>query len=218
MVTVARSTDPEVAHERLETISVFVTSLAACLTAWSAFQAATWSGRQTFAIALANKTRQLAAEARLEGDQQRHLDADLWVAWAGAHADHRDAFAAFLYERFPPRLKKGMDAWLATKPDTSKEAPPHPFVMKEYELEAHDRAAALGNDADAAIETAQVANVRSDTYVLGTVVFATTILLASLGPRLHHLRAQRAMVTVSGIILLVAIAWLLRLPVAWLGA
>jgi len=205
-------------HDRRETLSVVTTSLAAVLTAWSAFQAATWSGRQTFALALAEKKRQLSAQARLEGDQQRHLDANLFVAWSSAHVEHHDELATFLYGRFPPRLKKAMDVWLSTHPFESQDAPAHPFVMKEYELDAHERAESLGKEADAAVEKAETANLHSDTYVLGTVVFATIILLASLGPRLRRPRSQRLMLVVSGMVLLLAIAWLSELPIAWLGA
>lgn len=205
-------------HDKRETLSVVMTSLAAVLTAWSAFQAATWSGRQTFALALGEKKRQLSAQARLEGDQQRHLDANLFVAWSTAHVEHHDELATFLYGRFPPRLKKAMDVWLTTHPFESNDAPPHPFVMKEYELDAHEKAETLATEADDAVRIAQSANVRSDTYVLGTVVFATIILLASLGPRLRRARSQRIMLVISAMVLLLAIAWLSELPIAWLGA
>lgn len=204
-------------QEREETLSVVTTSFAAVATAWSAFQAATWSGRQTFALAHAEKLRQLATEARLEGDQQMHLDANLFVAYAGAFAQQNDRYAQFLYDRFPPRLKKAMDAWLATNPRTSKDAPPHPFAMREYEVEAHRRSATLGSEADDALVTGRRANIESDTYVLGTVVFATVILLASLGPRLHRRNARRAMLIVSTAILVAALAWLAVRPIAWVG-
>jgi hypothetical protein len=204
-------------QDREETLSVAATSLAAVATAWSAFQAATWSGRQTFALLHATKLRQLSSEARLEGDQQQHLDASLFVTWAGAYAHHDERFAQFLYDRFPPRLKTATDAWLATKPLESKDAPPHPLLMQEYRLEAHQRAATLAREADDAIEGGHHANVESDTYVLGTVVFATIILLASLGARLRRPHARRVMLVVSLLALLLATGWLAFRPVAWIG-
>ncbi len=204
-------------QDREETLSVAVTSLAAVATAWSAFEAATWSGRQTFALAHATKLRQLASEARLEGDQQQHLDAGLFVAYAKAYGEHDTRFAQFLYDRFPPRLKKAMDAWLATKPLESKDAPPHPLVMPEYRVEAHERAATLGQQADDAIDEGRIANKRSDTYVLGTVLFATIILLASLGARLRRRHARRAMLVIGCVALLGALGWLATQPLAWIG-
>lgn len=204
-------------QDREETLSVAMSSLAAVATAWSAFQAATWSGRQTFALAEAAKQRQLSTEARLEGDQYLHFDASMFIAYADAYASGNDRFAKFLYERFPPRLKKAMDAWLATKPLTSKDAPPHPFVMAEYQNEAHQRALTLGKEADDAVAAGSAANRTSDTYVLDTVVFATIILLASLGVRLRRRAPRHVMLVVSGAALLVALAWLAAGPIAWVG-
>jgi hypothetical protein len=205
-------------QDREETLSVLTTSLAAVATAWSAFQAATWSGRQTFALARATKHRQLSTEARLEGDQHLHFDGALFVAYAGAYADQKEEFAQFLYERFPPRLRKAMDAWIATRPRTSKDAPPHPFAMAEYQLEPHQRALALGKEADDEIAAGGAANRISDTYVLGTVVLATIILLSSLGVRLRRRRPRRVMLVLSVVALLGAVGWLAVRPVAWVGA
>lgn len=110
-----------------------------------------------------------------------------------------------------------MDAWLATKPLESKDAPPHPLVMPEYRVEAHERAATLGQQADDAIDEGRIANKRSDTYVLGTVLFATIILLASLGARLRRRHARRAMLVFGCVALLGALAWLATQPLAWIG-
>ena len=205
-------------EEREETISVLMTSVAAVATAWSAFQAATWSGRQTFALTRATKLRQLSSEARLEGDQQLHFDATAFLAFARDYAHGEQTFSQFLYDRFPPRLRRAMDAWLATSPLTSRDAPPHPFAMAEYRLEMHERASALGVEADDAIVAGAQANRTSDSYVLATVAFATIISLASLGTRVRRRSPRRAMLVVSAVALVGALAWLASRPIAWLGA
>lgn len=204
-------------EEREETLSVVMTSMAAVATAWSAFEAAIWSGRQTFALADATKLRQLSSEARLEGDQQQAFDASMFIAYAGAYADGNETFSQFLYQRFPPRLKTATDAWLATKPLESKDAPPHPLMMAEYKIEAHERALVLGKEADDALVVGGRANRTSDIYVLGTVLLATIILLASLGPRLRRRNPRRVMLLMGGVALLFAIGWLATRPVAWVG-
>jgi hypothetical protein len=208
--------DEEV-HELEESVSVAMSALAGVATAWSAFQAATWNGRQTFALAAANKARQLSSQLRIEGDQQQHLDANLFVSYASAYAIGNEALTRFLYERFPQRLKKAMDAWLAKEPLKSHDAPATPFVMPEYQIEAHQRALALATEGDDLTARAGTANRISDTFVLGTVVFATIVLLASLAPRLHRRRPRRAMLVLSGVALSIALAWLLSRPVAWVG-
>lgn len=205
------------APEWEEKVSVVTSSFAAVATAWAAFQAATWSSKQTFLLAHAFRQRALSTEARLEGDQQVHIDADLFIAWGSAYAEDKITLAQVLYDRFPPRLKVATDAWLATKPLTTKNAAPHPFAMPQYQLEAHQRALALGREADGAIERGRDANLTADTYVFGTVFLALIILLASLSTRLRYSVPRRAMLYVSGGGLVAALVWLALRPVAWPG-
>ena len=208
---------PDRSAARDEAISLSITSLAAVATAWSAFQASTWGGTQTFALASSARWRQLSTESRLEGDQQKHLDADLFVAYAGALVEHRDVFATFLRERFPPRLQVATTAWLETKPLESHTAPPHPFAMPEYHVEAIDRAAAQQASADAAAAQAATANHNGDLYVLATVLLATVITVSALGSKLATRRGRRMALVLCGVVLLALIVWLGIRPVAWVS-
>jgi hypothetical protein len=205
----------EIEREREETTSIVATSVAAVATAWTAFQASVWSGMQTFSLAESNKTRQFSIEARLEGDDLRQLDTSLFVTYAGAYANGNQAFAQFLLDRFPPRLRKATDAWLATHPLTSREAPPYPMAMPEYNVDAYQRAADLAEQAERALARSQVAHHIADVYVLGTVVFATNVLLASLGLRLVGRKPRRVMIVFSLATLVVALGWLATRPIGW---
>src|SRR5262245_20150523 len=114
---------------REEMASLAITSAAAVVTAWAAFQAKTWSSEQTFALARAAAFRQQATRAQLEGYQLVHVDADLFVAYSTALVQKQEDLAAFLRARFPPRLEKATEAWLATDPFHSASAPSHPLAM-----------------------------------------------------------------------------------------
>jgi hypothetical protein len=194
-----------------------MTSLAALATAWAAFQAATWSGRQTFALVRAVNLRTQATQAQLEGDQLMHLDADLFVAYSGAVAQHQNDFAAFLRARFPPRLEKAVQAWLATHPMDSPSAPRHPFVMPEYRVDRFDQAKALNDAAGAAMHEGARANRTSDSYTLETVLLATIVLVAGVGLRARMRRARRIAMWVSTALLSIAVIWLALRPVSWIG-
>ncbi len=220
----------ELAHERAqahprppgvseteENLSIATSSLAALATAWAAFQAEIWSSDQTFMLARASRQRALSTVARLEGDQQVHLDTNLFVAWAGAYSEHNATLERFLYDRFPPRLQVATDAWLATKPLVSKDAPPHPFAMPEYEIAAHERAAALALEADDTVQSAEAANLTGDIYVFATVFLALVILLASLSTRPRHAGPRRTMLMLSAAALAGGLAWLATRPVSWPG-
>jgi hypothetical protein len=202
---------------RLEMASVTITSAAAVATSWAAFQAAQWSGHQAFALSASQRAREHETRARIEGDQKSYFDGTLFVAYVGAYARNEDEFGTFLHDRFPQRLKNAVDAWLATNPRVNKDAPLTPFKLKEYHIDEYDRADAFAAESDAASQKAHVANRISDTYVLGSVVLATVILMASIGPRLGHLPARRLMLSVSIVGLLLALAWVATLPVARIG-
>jgi hypothetical protein len=202
---------------REDGLSLTITSLAAVATAWSAFQASTWSGVQTFALANAARLRELSTQLRLEGDQQMHVDADLFIAYAGALVEHRDAFATFLRARFPPRLQVATDEWLDTHPLEATSAPAHPLAMPEYRVEAMERANVAQKASDEASDHAARANHAADLYVLATVLLATIITMSSLGSRLSTRSARRASLVFCGVVLLVVIVWLALRPVAWVG-
>jgi hypothetical protein len=209
--------EPEGANARAENAALAITSLAAVATAWSAFQASTWSGNQMFELATAARARQQSTQARLEGDQQGHLDADLFVAYLGALVEHHEAFATFLYDRFPPRLKVATAAWLDTHPLESRSAPPHPFAMQEYRVEATERATTEEKEAGAADARATAANHNGDLYVLATVLLATVITVSSIASRLTERRGRRTTLVLCGALLLVLIVWLAWRPVAWVS-
>jgi hypothetical protein len=192
------------------------TSIAVVATAWAAFQASKWSGRQTFALESSTRQRQLSTEARLEGNQQMSVDVNLFVAWSSAYAGGNEELASFLHDRLPLRIKGPLDAWIATKPRFSKDAPLSPFAMAEYRVEAHERAATLGREADGALARAESANRTSDTYVLHTVLFAMVMMLTSMGVRLHHRKPRQSMLYAGCVVLVVSLASLALHPIAWL--
>lgn len=205
---------PTHASENEELVSIALTSLAAAATAWSAFQASTWSGAQAFALNRALRFHQLASEARVASAQLRSFDASLFVTYAGAYAEHREPFATFLYGRFPPRLKKATDAWLATHPRESASAPPHPFAMPEYQVEEDSRAREADETADAAMAEGAQANRTADLYVLTTVLLSTIILVSAIGARLRRRHLRRIMFTLSLAALLGVLVWLALRPYA----
>ena len=91
------------------------------------------------------------------------------------------------------------------------------MAMGEYKVEAYQHATDLAEQADSALARSQVAHHVSDVYVLGTVVFATNVLLASLGLRLVGRKPRRVMIVFSLATLGVALAWLATRPIVWTG-
>jgi hypothetical protein len=91
------------------------------------------------------------------------------------------------------------------------------MAMGEYKVEAYQQAANLAEQADSALARSEVAHHVSDVYVLGTVVFAANVLLASLGLRLHGRKPRRVMIVFSLATLVFALGWLATRPIMWTG-
>ena len=91
----------------------------------------------------------------------------------------------FYEERFRDEFKPAFEAWLATDPLVTAGAPPTPFAMDEYQLEAAEEAKEL--DAEAEVLAAQVRrNIqRSTNYVLGVMLFAVSLFFAGMSTKLE---------------------------------
>ncbi len=121
--------------------------------------------------------------------------------------------SGFLFERFRDEFKPAVEAWLATRPLITPDAPATPFALPEYSLAARDRADSLLQEAQDFREEALRSNQRSDNYVLLTVIFAAVLLFAGVSTKLEGRRAQLLMLGLAVVLLLGASATLLTFPV-----
>ena len=152
-------------------------SVAAVATAWSSYQAARWNGEQAKTASRVNATRVEAARAQGLAEAQTEVDVATFIQWVDASAHDDVELTDFYEERFRDEFKPAFEAWLATDPLVTPGAPPTPFAMPEYKLEADEQAKEL--DAQAEVLAAQVRrNIqRSTNYVLGVVLFAVVAVL-----------------------------------------
>ncbi len=97
----------------------------------------------------------------------------------------RPKFAAFYEERFRDELKPAFRAWLRTDPFEDASAPPSPFAMDEYQLAATQEADELSATAEALAELARTYIQRATNYVLGVVLFATSLFFAGISTKLN---------------------------------
>ncbi|MGI5864259.1 MAG: hypothetical protein ACOX6T_19685 [Myxococcales bacterium] len=197
----------------LEIWSATILSLATVATAWSAYQSARWSGVQAISFSRANSERLEANRYYGLAEQQEAVDVEVFVAWGKALVEKEEVLANFLYERFRPEFRKAVDAWLATRPLQTPDAPPTPFAMPEYSLkaradgdEAHARAAQL-------FEEGRTANQRSDNYVLLTVLFASVLFFAGIATQFRAFTYAIVMLSIGTLIFLVALGVLVTFPV-----
>ena len=213
----------DVWRRRLEITATAVLALATILTAWSAFQSAKWSGLQSIAFAEAGAARTESTRADTRAGQQAQVDVAVFIQWLNAvNEDNRDGvielpqagatyqptqgtLSGFIFDRMRDEFRPALDAWIATSPFRSPDAPPTPFVMQEYRLEAAQAADELLATSEMRANDARSHNQQADDYVLMAVIFASVLFFVGLSSKLKNPRSGVAILLI-GIALFVAAA------------
>lgn len=198
---------------RLELIGVLLVALTAVLTAWSAFQSSKWSGVMAIRFNEAGAARTESVRNSNQANQQIAVDVNLFANFADAVAADDTRLADFYRERFPDRLATAVDAWLATDPLESSDAPASPFDMGEYQVEAQADAEDLETTANQRSTQARKANQTSDDYTITSVFFATAILLSALASKVGRQAFQIGMLAGAAVLLFGTAAVIATFPI-----
>lgn len=217
----------ERATPRQELLSTVTLAFATILTSWTSFQAAKWSGRQAIAFADAARAQTLATQKDTAALTRLSFDAGLFVTWVSAVASEQlqrssdepwepdpEKLSGFLYARFPPSLRGGVDAWLATFPLHKEGGPATPFEMSEYVRPEVAEAAVLHAEADEAAARGRESNLRSDRYVATSVLIAAVLFFSAVGSKLEQPLLRKVTLTMSVVFLSIAGAVVASFPVA----
>jgi hypothetical protein len=195
-----------------EAIAAVLLAAAAVTTAWCSFQAAHWHGQQARSAALSNALRIKVVSAQSLADSQQQVDIATFIQWVNAYNGDDAKLADFYRSRFRPEFKPAFDAWLATKPLESADAPPTPFLMPEYSLQARKDAAQLDATSAQAASRAGRCIQRAESYVLAVVLLSLTLFFAATGSRFGSVKVRTAMVGMAGLLFTGTVIWILSLP------
>jgi hypothetical protein len=204
-------------RDRAEVLATVLLAVAAVAAAWSSYQAARWNGEQSKTAGRVNAVRFEAARAQGLAEAQKQVDVATFIAWADAEV-HDDADLQAFYEaRFREEFKAPFQAWLDTDPLTTPGAPPTPFAMEEYRLEAEQQADQ--GDAQAEVLAAQVRRniLRSTNYVLGVVMFAVVLFFAGMATKLQARGPRTAMLAIAAILFIGAVVRIATFPISVSG-
>jgi hypothetical protein len=198
----------------VEILATVVLALAAVATAWSSYQATRWNGEQTKASSRTNALRIEAARAQGLAEAQTQVDIATFIQWADAAVTEDRELEEFYTERFRAEFRPAFDAWLATDPLTNPDAPPTPFAIEDYRLEATAEAERLDAEAELMAATVRRNIQRSANYVLGVVLFAVALFFAGMSTKLHG-SGPRKTILVIGCLLFVGTAiWIATFPIS----
>ena len=207
-------TEKKVFANKLELLSVMLLALIIVLTAWCAYQSTLWGGIQTFKLVDVNAANRQAAELNIRQGQYSMVDAMMFFQYVNAVNNNDQKLSDFYFERFRPDFKPAVQAWLDTNPFDNPDAPPHPFVMKEYKRTFAEQAEQKITIAESKMDEAQQANKNSDNYVLFTVIYASILFLGSLVTKFSSIKLNQ-ICFVIGVVLftLVTISLFVFMPI-----
>jgi hypothetical protein len=198
----------------IDTIAAVLLALAAVATAWSSYQASRWTGEQAKAFAAASAARVESAKASDLANAQTQIDVAVFTQWVDAELHGEDELATFYEQRFRDEFKPAFRAWLATDPFDDPTAPPAPFAMDEYQLAARDQATELEATAEASADLARTYIQRATNYVLGVVLFATSLFFAGISTRLKSTRLRGFILGVGCFVFISAASWISTFPIS----
>jgi hypothetical protein len=201
-------------HDAVEIVATVLLSLAAVATAWSSYQASRWHGEQARATSRTVALQIDAARSQGLANAQREVDVAVFTQWANAEVGGDVALADFYQQRFRDEFKPAFDAWIATDPFTSDDAPPTPFAMDEYQVAAAEEAEDLDRETTVSRAEVQRDIQRADNYVLGVVLFAAALFFAGMSTKLRTPVARRSLLVVGIALFLAAAGWIATFPVS----
>lgn len=201
-------------RDRVELVATLLLAIATVATAWSGYQSTRWNGEQAKAGGRANALRIESAKAAGLANAQTEVDVASFTQWVNAYTLGRAELADFYFRRFRDEFKPAVDAWIATRPLKNPAAPPTPFAMPQYEVQARAEAERL--EAEAEVFAAQVRrNIqRASNYVLGVVLFASALFFAGMSTKLTAPKLRVVMLAVGCAVFLFTAAWIATSPVS----
>jgi hypothetical protein len=208
----AEGPPPRRPERLLEFSAVLLLSFATLMTAWSGYQAALWSGKQSQRYAQASTLRIHAQQQSTRAGQLRIDDLLLFDGWLDAHTagNHR---LDFIYrKRFRPAFRPAFEAWIARRPFTNPNAPPSPLYVPQYKSVETTRAAALDDQADRRYEEGTKAKENDDKYILSTVFFAAVLFFSGISLRLDWRPLRIAVLVFGATLLLGGLIFVISLP------
>lgn len=197
----------------VEIIATIVLALAAITTAWSSYEATRWNGESTKASGRTNALRIQAARAQGLAEAQTQVDVATFIQWSNATVTGDQKLADFYTERFREEFRPAFNAWLATDPLTNPDAPPTPFAMEEYQLQARADAEQLDTQSEASAAAVRRNVQRAGNYVLAVVLFAVALFFAGMSAKMRGVGARRVLVVVGGALFLLTLIWIATFPV-----
>ena len=197
-----------------EIVATLLLAVAAVTTTWCGYQATRWNGEQSKTAASASATRFEAARSSDLANAQTEIDVATFTQWVNAYAQGQQELADFYRLRFREEFRPAVDAWIASRPLKSPDAPLTPFAMPEYKLAATTEAEALDAQAESLSADVRTDIQRASNYVLGVVLCSVVLFFAGISTKLVSPKLRVATLVVGGLLFIATLGWVVTFPVS----
>ena len=201
-------------RDRVELVATVLLAVATVATAWSGYQSTRWNGEQAKAGARANALRIESAKAAGLANTQTIVDVSVFTDWVNAYAENKTELANFYFTRFRTEFKPAVNAWIANRPLKNPNAPPTPFAMPQYQLEAREESERLSAEAEVFAAEVRRDIQRASNYVLGVVLFASSLFFAGMSTKLTTPRLRIVMLSIGCTVFVLTAVWIATSPVS----
>jgi hypothetical protein len=133
----------------------------------------------------------------LQSYQMTLLDVLLFTQHINARAAKDETLARFYADRFRGEAKTAFERWMATRPFEDTNAPPHPFVTNLYQPRLLADARSAEAQSDRLWQQAGEAGRNSRSYVLMTVLLASTLFCGGTAPKFETVWIRRAVLALG---------------------
>jgi hypothetical protein len=200
-------------HDRtLSIVEAVMLAIVALLAAYTGFASAKWNTESSVRLAQASAARTEANRAASNAQNQKNFDSTTFNTWFTAYIAGNTTAESVAVRRFRPAFKVAFDAWLATDPFTNAKAPPGPTYMPQYKQPELAVSAALDTKATEDYTLGVQAGSNADNYIRDTIFLATVLFLIGISGHFRYLRIRLALVSLSGIMMIVAFVELATSP------
>ena len=192
-------------HNWLEIAAAALLALATIMSAWSAYNSATWHGRGTEHYDSADSARVQSSELLDELIQDKIIDVIVFTDYMNAVGEGNTELAEAYHTRMNPRLKVALDTWEKMNPMTNPEAPRTPFQIAEYKDEYLEASKKAADKASGYSTRATAAMRNSNNFILLTVLFAGVLFFAGISTKFQSKQMKVVMLAFGMVVFLASV-------------
>jgi len=199
---------------RVDLFATILLSLAAVLSALSAYQASRWYSQTNVSLAESSTLRAAAAIDDRNVNRQILADMMLFLEWTDAFRKTDTTLMTALQDRFGESLKKAFPAWLRLKKKGAANLLPQgtPFDLKEYAPALQQESNKLIIQSENKFATARNSARVGDSYIFSLVIFSLALFFGAVCTKVNAHLQQAILFWIGVFIILIGIITVLQLP------